>query len=191
MVAGMTTTNAHTWLHEGLVLLAAHGAPAVTLDRLCERVGMTKGSFYHHFGSMPKFRARLLEHFEAEHTMAVIDAVESVTGLSARQKLERLAIEAIKDTGPDLEVAMRAWADQDPEAEAVQRRVDATRLDYLRRLCADAGHDEPDRLANLLYVVLVGGAHLKPPLAPAEKRAMCQALLRQFDPSVTGEEATS
>jgi hypothetical protein len=42
------------WLDEGLRLVASLGAPALTLDRICERMALTKGAFYHHFGSVPK-----------------------------------------------------------------------------------------------------------------------------------------
>ena len=169
------------WLQEGLALLAEQGAPSVTLDRLCDRMGMSKGAFYHHFGSMPKFRTRLLGHFEAEYTTAIIDAVEGAGGLSARERLNRLVAEVIKDTGPELEIGMRAWAKQDPEAAAVQTRVDAVRIDYLRRLCEETGHASPDKMATLLYLVLIGGAHVMPPLPPPEKRGMYDLLLPLLD----------
>ncbi|WP_369273843.1 TetR/AcrR family transcriptional regulator [Streptomyces sp. R11] len=177
----MGTAGERAWLEEGLALLAEQGAPAVTLDRLCERMGRSKGAFYHHFGSMPKYRTRLLGYFEAEHTMAIIDAVEGASALAARERLSRLVAEAIKDTGPELEIAMRAWAKQAPEAAAVQERVDATRIEYLRGLCEEAGHATPDKLAKLLYLVLIGGAHLMPPLPPAEKRGMYELLFPLLD----------
>ncbi|WP_113700622.1 TetR/AcrR family transcriptional regulator [Nonomuraea lactucae] len=177
----MRGDGARAWLDEGLKLLAEQGAPAVTLERLCERMGMSKGAFYHHFGSMPKFRTRLLAHFEAEYTTAIIDAVEGAGGLTARERLERVVAEAVKDTGPGLEIAMRAWAKQDPEAAAVQERVDATRIGYLRGLCEEAGHATPSRMATLLYLALIGGAHLMPPLPPAEMREMYGVLLPLLD----------
>lgn len=179
-------SNAEAWLDEGLVLLAEQGAPAVTLDRMCERMGMSKGAFYHHFGSMPKFRTRLLARYEERDTTAIIDVVESAPGLSAPQKLDLLAKEAIDDTGPDLEVAVRAWAKQDREAGEMQQRVDATRIAYLRGLCEEAGHPSPDRMATLLYLVLIGGAHLMPPLPAAEKYGIYELLF----PLLEAEEST-
>ncbi|WP_433463044.1 TetR/AcrR family transcriptional regulator [Spirillospora sp. CA-128828] len=173
--------NAEAWLDEGLVLLAEQGAPAVTLDRMCERMGMSKGAFYHHFGSMPKFRTRLLARYEERYTTAIIDVVEADAALSARRKLDRLAREAIIDTGPDLEIAVRAWANQDREAAEMQQRVDATRIAYLRGLCEEAGHSSPDRLAVLLYLVLIGGAHLMPPLPAADKHDIYELLYPLLD----------
>jgi len=123
------------WLDEGLRLVASLGAPALTLDRICERMALTKGAFYHHFGSVPKFRMALLDWCEERRTGAVIEAAGS---LGPRDRLLRLLDEALKDTddaaGPDLEVAIRAWANQDPQAAEMQERVDARRVGYLREL---------------------------------------------------------
>ncbi|ORT58307.1 TetR/AcrR family transcriptional regulator [Streptomyces sp. CB03238] len=177
------------WLDEGLALLAEQGAPALTLDALCERVGKSKGAFYHHFGSMPTYRARLLEHWEAGCTTAIIDAVEDDGTLPAREKLRNLLARVVTDEGPDLEVAMRAWANQDRMAAAVHERVDATRIAYLRRLCGDAGHPAPDRMATLLYTVLIGGAHLIPPLPPTAKHETYELLLPLLDQLPSGDRA--
>jgi AcrR family transcriptional regulator len=165
------------WLEQGLALLAEQGAPAVTLERLCERMGMSKGAFYHHFGSMPKYRIRLLGHFEATYTTAIIDAVDALDTLPARERLNRLLAEATRHAGPPLEVAMRAWAKQDPEAARVLERVDATRIAYLRALCEEGGHGSPDRTAKMLYLMLVGAEHLMPPLPKTELRGMYDLLL--------------
>ncbi|MEU9479529.1 TetR/AcrR family transcriptional regulator [Streptomyces sp. NPDC048191] len=169
------------WLDQGLTLLAEQGAPAVTLDRLCERMGMSKGAFYHHFGSMPKYRIRLLDHFEAKCTTAIINGVEASDTLPARERLARLLAEVTKDAGPPLEIAMRAWAKQDPEAARVQERVDATRIGYLRDLCEQAGHGRPDQVAKMLYLMLVGAEHLTPPLPKPELRGMYELLMPLLD----------
>jgi AcrR family transcriptional regulator len=181
----LVNADRSAWLEQGLALLREQGAPAVTLERLCERMGMSKGAFYHHFGSMPKYRTRLLGYFEDKYTRAIIDAVEVFDTLPARERLSRLIAEASKGTGPSLEIAMRAWAKQDPEAAAVQERVDATRIGYLRDLCEQAGHGKPDQMAKLLYLVLVGAEHLMPPLPKAELRGMYELLLPLLDRSTS------
>ncbi|WUH99985.1 TetR/AcrR family transcriptional regulator [Spirillospora sp. NBC_00431] len=168
------------WLEEGLALLAEQGAPAVTLDRLCERMGLSRGSFYHHFGSMPRYRSRLLSHFEAEYTTAIIDSVEGAGDLP-RERLRRLLTQALTSTDPELEIAMRAWAKQNSEAAAVQEHVDATRIEYLRGLCEEAGHARPDQVAKLLYLVMIGGSHMVPPLPPADKHDIYELLLPLLD----------
>ncbi|MEV4429514.1 TetR/AcrR family transcriptional regulator [Streptomyces sp. R-07] len=179
------SAGSSAWLEQGLALLAEQGAPAVTLERLCERMSMSKGAFYHHFGSMPKYRTRLLGHFEARFTTAIIDGVEVIESLPARERLSRLLTEATKDAGLPLGVAMRAWAKQDPEAARVQERVDATRIGYLRGLCEQAGYDRPDQTAKMLYLMLVGAEHLMPPLPKSELRGMYELLLPLLDQSAS------
>jgi AcrR family transcriptional regulator len=73
-------TGRDDWLDEGLHLVASFGAPALTLDRICERMALTKGAFYHHFGSMLKFRAARLDRYEQRRT----GAVEAVAGTAPR-----------------------------------------------------------------------------------------------------------
>ena len=38
-------------------LLVTHGCGGVTIAALCDRLGVTKGSFYHHFADMAEFVA--------------------------------------------------------------------------------------------------------------------------------------
>src|SRR3569833_3332924 len=65
------------WLDAGLVLLAEQGAPSVTIERLSERLGLSKGSFYHHFKGMTGYRTALLEHFETERTIRFVEQAEA------------------------------------------------------------------------------------------------------------------
>lgn len=169
------------WLDEALRVVASQGAPALTLDRICERMGLSKGAFYHHFGSMQKFRASVLDRFEERHTTAVIAVVEeSAGGVSARDRVRHLLDEALKDKGDggaELEAAVRAWAKQDSEAAIVQARVDARRISYLRRLCEEAGQADPERMATMIYVTMIGAAHLTPPLTKSELRGLYEGIL--------------
>ncbi|WEV24052.1 TetR/AcrR family transcriptional regulator [Streptomyces sp. 71268] len=221
------------WLEAGLAVLAADGAGAVTIDRLCGDLGLTKGSFYHHFKGITGFRTELLAHFEAESTTRFIEAVEDVPGPTGA-KFTHLLDLALADEGdrPGLEVAVRAWALGDVEARAAQRRIDERRIAYLHDLlcesaapdaAADArptpspalgtasqaitpgaaavasetggvhtGADGKSRdwlpLARLLYLVLVGGGHLVPPL-PAEELRDIYRLASRLAPGGPWEEA--
>jgi AcrR family transcriptional regulator len=44
------------WVQEGFRVLAEDGVKALTLGRLCSRLGVTKGSFYWHFTDMKAYR---------------------------------------------------------------------------------------------------------------------------------------
>jgi AcrR family transcriptional regulator len=173
------------WLDEGLQILAEQGAPAVTIDRLAERMGLTKGSFYHHFQGMSGYKTALLEHFKTHSTMRYIDLVEQDETLGPLAKLDRLGEVVLSDrSGGGLEIAVRAWATQDPEARALQESVDRTRLDYLYSLwLAHSGDpDESVQMARALYLIVIGAAHVMPPLHPDDLRQLYQRMLRIDEP---------
>jgi AcrR family transcriptional regulator len=174
------------WLDEGLQILAEQGAPAVTIDRLASRMELTKGSFYHHFQDIGSYKAALLEHFKTHSTMRYIDLVERDETLAPLAKLDRLAEAILSDgSGRGLEIAVRAWATQDPEARALQESVDRTRLDYLYSLwLAHSGDPEASvQMARALYLIVIGAAHVIPPLQPDEIRRLYQRMLRLDEPA--------
>lgn len=169
------------WLDAGIGILAEDGAPALTLERLTERLNLTKGSFYHHFKGMAGYKTDLLAYYENEHTSRFIENAERA-GEAAEAKLERLMelVLASKDQSDDLENAMRAWALQDDEARALQERVDRLRIDYLRSLVGDLGAEDRDRgpLAGLFYLLLVGAQQVVPPVPGDELREIYTLALR-------------
>ena len=123
MVAGMSTLTRDDYLATGLDLLAEGGVSAVTIAALCERLGVTKGSFYHHFDSVPGFHAALLACWE-EGTHRSIEAARAVADSRKRLSvLKELAVAAPHEA----ESAIRAWGRSSEPAAAVVRRVDAAR----------------------------------------------------------------
>lgn len=174
------------WLDAGLAILAEHGAPALTIERLTAELTMSKGSFYHHFQGMSGFKAALLTHFEAVLTTRYIDAVEQQASDPPVAKLQLLVDLVLSEyKGPGLEIAMRAWALQDPEVREVQQRVDRTRIDYLRSLwqALTGDSEEAAQMGHLLYVVLIGAGHVIPAIPPEELRHLYDRIL-QLAPAI-------
>src|SRR5258708_33968522 len=104
------------WLEAAKAALAEHGVDAVRIEPLAQRLGITKGSFYWHFRDRPALLAALLEEWEKEATLAIIDQVESRGG-GAGARLLRLFLLTL-DADPRLERQLRAWAAGDPAAPA-------------------------------------------------------------------------
>ncbi|MFD9032224.1 TetR/AcrR family transcriptional regulator [Streptomyces sp. NPDC059567] len=169
------------WLQTGLTVLAQDGARALTIERLCAELDLTKGSFYHHFKGIAGFKTDLLAHFEAEHTSQFIAGAESA-GAPALSRLRRLLDLVLDDKsdGDELEIAIRAWALQDGEVRALQERVDRLRTDYLRTLWRELDGPEADTapMARLLYLILVGAQQVVPPLSAPELRAVYGLAMR-------------
>ncbi len=177
----MAVASRRNWLDAGLAILAEHGAPGLTIERLSAKMALSKGSFYHHFKGIGGFTAALLAHFEAVYTTRYINAVEQQASASPVAKLELLLDMVLNEyQGPGLEIAMRAWALQDSAVREVQQRVDQTRIDYLRSvwqlLTGDC--EEASQMGHLLYVVLIGAGHIIPAIPPDELRHLYNRILR-------------
>ena len=52
---------ADVWVREGLTVLAEMGPDGLTIDELCRRLNLTKGSFYHHYANRSMYIKALLE----------------------------------------------------------------------------------------------------------------------------------
>jgi AcrR family transcriptional regulator len=168
------------WLDAGLVILAEQGAPAVTIERLTERLGLSKGSFYHHFKGMPEFKTALLAHFETERTTRFIEEAERAPAGSPGGKLRRLTdLVLTAESGPELEIAVRAWASQDDEVHAVQGRIDRARVEYLRDLCRASGTDPG--VGQALYLIVIGAGQIVPPISGRELRHAFELVTRTTD----------
>jgi len=123
MFLAMSTLSRDDYLAAGLDLLAEGGVSAVTIAALCERLGVTKGSFYHHFGDVAAFHEALLASWE-ESTYHAIDAASAVTDSHKRLTvLKELGVAAHHEA----ESAIRAWGRSYEPAAVVVRRVDGAR----------------------------------------------------------------
>jgi AcrR family transcriptional regulator len=183
------------WLAAGLQALMHEGPAGVKIDKLSAALDASKGSFYHHFGSAKGFKVSLLRHFESLYTDRYINALEAESPPTTRAKLERLVDMVLRQEPGDrpeaVEVAVRAWAREDPDARATQERVDRRRMEYLRGLWRSGGADdaESEYMGQLMYAVLIGGAHIVPPLSPEQLRNLYELVLRLLPARQAGRRA--
>lgn len=152
------------WLDEGLKLLREQGAEALTIDQLTRRLGVTKGSFYHHFRNREEYSQSLLALWEERLTRQLIEASSRGRDFSEKNlKLIRMT-EQLSDS--QLEVAIRAWAQQDPLAMSFQERVDRQRVEYLCELFRLVVDEElAEAMALIRYSFYVGSQQIRPALS--------------------------
>lgn len=163
------------WLEQGLRLLSTEGPQQVKIDALCKALGVTKGSFYHHFKHHAAYVTALLEHWKSTYTQQLIHAVEGIDDPHVRsQRLSELVY--LKDMRP--EVAMRAWANSHPEVAATVQEVDAQRIKYLVTLSLQMGAPpaQAELLAKMAYAQLVGLQHLQAFISTEDAVKMDHAL---------------
>lgn len=176
----MARTTKRDWYMAALQILMEQGDSSLTIEGLTQRLGLTKGSFYHHFGSMEGFKTHLLAFFEQEGTLQVVEQVEAGGG-SAFERLKTLMHITVAHPAA-IEVAIRTWAQRDAAVRDYQARMDAHRLAYVAGLWRELIDDpaEAQLRAELLYVILIGSEHLQPPLEGAAKLRLYHAYLRAY-----------
>lgn len=189
-----TRLNREAWLEAGLRLIEEHGAATLTIDRLTERLGVTKGSFYHHFRNREEFSQALLAHWETKLTREFIEISRAGEDFAERdRRLSRLGEKLFE---PELEVAIRAWALRESTAMAFQERVDRQRLDYLHELyrMVTPSDSLARDLATIRYAFYVGAQQIRPSLGPKRYARLLRILQEQMlmladDNTTDGEES--
>jgi AcrR family transcriptional regulator len=170
------------WIQAGLAAVADNGPNGLRIDSLCRRLGVSKGSFHHHFAGSGDFKKTVLAAYETLVVEALDQAIDSTAADSAKAALAGLTA-AVAGTEsfyrPDLEVAMRAWAFSDPEVRDVQERIDTRRLESLERIWSRILADpaEVHTAALLPYLVGIGASLVQPPTPPDQLRSVYELLL--------------
>ena len=162
-----------------MLVLAEEGISGVRIDRLAARLGLSKGSFFHHFAGAAAFRAALLDRWESR-------AVPELGDASPQMLLEDLAERVGTIVDVRLDAAIRAWAFEDAQAAAAQERVDAARLRALESIWQKIVHDPARaRAAALLPHLLVIGATAALPTTSRADLESAFGLLAELIPAVT------
>ena len=143
------------YFQAGLDVLADLGYGGLKLAEVCNRLGVTTGSFYHYFENWPTYTKELVEHWRQANTVGRVEWIRT-------EPDPRLRIDRIIDTGLNLphraEAAIRAWSSADPDVHAVQADVDKERHQILRESVLEILHDERQAqlFADWAVYLLVG-----------------------------------
>lgn len=136
------------WLRAAMDVLAGRGQAKLNVEGIAKKLGVTKGSFYHHFESRQDFVRSLLTYWAKAFTERVTEEIGSLQA-PADERLLAL-MELVQSEGLDrYDTAFRSWAAQDPEVAAIVREVDEVRYRFIRSLFEEmgfAGQDLEDRV---------------------------------------------
>ncbi|HZZ48273.1 MAG TPA: helix-turn-helix domain-containing protein [Pseudonocardia sp.] len=171
----MARVSRESYLEAALEVLADSGAEGLTIARLCTRLEVTKGSFYHHFGGMPELVTALLGFWEDARSNQLI-------ALSASEPDPRARAELLTSIAAGLphaaEAALRSWGRGNPEVRTAVQRVDQTREDHIYESMHLAGMpvEQARLLAKTAIAVLVGTQQRENPVDARSLQTMLENL---------------
>ncbi len=143
------------WIQAGFALLAEGGPSALRVDRLCDRLGVTKGSFYWHFADLQAYRTSLLEAW-GDLQDQDRQRFTNMPGAQPRERLQAMMDALMSPHLYALERAMRVWAmAEDTVAEGV-RRSDQKVLGVVHQVFVDAGFDGDDAMVRTVAFFAAG-----------------------------------
>ena len=131
------------WLRAAMDVLAKEGQAKLRVDALAGELGLTKGSFYHHFENRDDFVHCLLDYWSRTYTDQIIEEVSAAEGTPEARLLQ--VMQGIERRGLDrYDIAFRSWAAQEPFVAKSVRKVDLARYRFIRSLFAEMGFKGDD-----------------------------------------------
>jgi AcrR family transcriptional regulator len=164
------------WLNAGLEALRKGGVGAVRVERLADDVGVTKGSFYHHFRDRGALLEEVLEYWAREMTDAEFERIQTLRGGLA-PRLVALAEDVLEKGMGRYDPAIRAWAREDRKVAAAVAQVDRRRVKALAAFFEEGGFTPAEARirARTFYTFLLGEPQMR---APAREAGELEKMVR-------------
>lgn len=155
---GSNPLTPERWADAALGALALGGPAAVAVEPLARELGVTKGSFYHHFSSREQLLAAALGRWEELGTLQVLGRVAEGDPASRLEALFLAAMDHATDPRWGRLLGHLAAHADDPLIGPALARVTARRLGWLQETWVAAGlpPEEAGRRALLAYSAYLG-----------------------------------
>ncbi len=147
------------WIDAGAAILRESGITGVKLAALTARLGVSIGSFYHHFTSFEQYLGDLADHYSVERVRFELD-IASAGKLGPVARIRRLGTVSLQRDTFRLDQAMRVWATMDARAEINLRRAEALVLVFLEQAFRDLGFGAKDAALRARILLSVNIAAL-------------------------------
>ena len=147
-----STLNRNSWLQCSLEVLRDEGIVGVRVERLARDLRVTKGSFYWHFTDRDDLFTSLLAFWTRKYNDVVIKNPRFTDGDPSDGLLAAMIM--VREQGLDrFELAMRAWADHDVQADTAVREVYERRKKFIHRFFKRLGFRGLDAEARTRLVL--------------------------------------
>lgn len=155
----MSRFEKNDWLELGQSLLKSEGPGGLTIERMTEAAGKTRGSFYHHFKSRDVFLEALIEDWQASSLTALAERLQGEDSPEAKRAVMR---GVSMEWDGAFERQLRILAAQEPHMAKLLAKVDDLRIEGLASMIRllQPEVEDPDALAFVQYASIVGGQML-------------------------------
>ncbi len=136
------------WLESAMEILAHEGQAKLRPEMLASKLGVTRGSFSHHFKSRDQFASEIIAYWSEAFTDNVNKTV-GASGLEPKQRLLYLARLIHQERLDRYDIAFRSWAAQDSKVAKEVQKVDMKRYKFVKSIFSEMGfkgNDLEDRV---------------------------------------------
>jgi AcrR family transcriptional regulator len=141
---------------EAFEILAEGGtADALTIDGLCSRLGVSKGSFYWHFKGRGPLIDALVDAWSGNFHVAIHRAIKAQTAGNGRTVIEEISHYWLSSNMSRLDQVMRHWAQHDEGVYKAVCRADELLLNFLKSNIETLAYSEEEahRRARLMMAI--------------------------------------
>ncbi|MFC9872511.1 TetR/AcrR family transcriptional regulator [Nocardia salmonicida] len=148
------------WTDAALGVLLRDGVAAITIAKVCDELGVTKGSFYWHFDGIDQLLETTAQFWCADQN----DAARGFTDLDELPTQERLARMGALLTGErvwQVELAVRDWARTNAKVAEAVKALDQRIFHTLSKTLVDMGFsaEQAEMRAGLMCFAGIGFVH--------------------------------
>jgi len=167
------------WFDAGLWALGEFGLPGLTIEKLTGALGVTKGSFYHHFHNVEDFQRGLISYWGDQY-------LSTSSTLPDDPHILRLLLDTIMEesfgmvTGP--EMSIRVWAQQDEMVRSIVEQVDTVRQEFVFTVFRSVVEDDDSArlMTDILSAMLVGSMMVLPRISPDRVKELYREFKRLY-----------
>lgn len=134
-----TSLSREAYFDTGLDVLSDLGYGGLKLAEVCNRLGVTSGSFSHYFSSWPTYTHELVNHWMKASTTKLMDRCGREP--DPRRRIDQLIRNGLR-LPHGTEAAIRTCSNLDPEVHVAQETVDRARHDIMREAALQVLQDE-------------------------------------------------
>lgn len=143
------------WVDGALNLLSREGVAAIKIPRLCQELGVTKGSFYWHFDDIEQLMTAMADRWSAIQSETVRDLGEFAE-IPVEERIEKMAAMLVDRRHWLVETTVREWSRSNPKVAAAVRTLDQQVFETVHRTMLDLGFDEYQARLRAGAMVYIG-----------------------------------